>query len=74
MSNGSTKNNYKTYKILITVLIIILFCCFGYMYNISSRSKAVIIELKSEKLAIIQDLEKAKKSLKDYKLEVVYQF
>ena len=63
MSNGSTKNNYKTYKILITVLIVILFCCFGYMYNISSRSKAVIIELKSEKLAIIQDLEKAKLNL-----------
>ena len=55
-----SKNTYKTYKILITILILIIFGCLGYMYNISSRSKSVIIKLKSEKLTILEDLEKAK--------------
>ena len=49
----SKNNNYKTYKVLITILILLLFCGAGYMYNLSSRSKTAIVELKSDKLELI---------------------
>lgn len=59
----SKNNNYKTYKVLITILILLLFCGAGYMYNLSSRSKTAIVELKSDKLELINQLEKAKLNL-----------
>lgn len=60
---GTKNNNYKTYKILITILILLVFCCLGYMYKMTSRSKSVIVELKSDKLVLINELEKAKLNL-----------
>ena len=59
----SKNNNYKTYKVLITILILLLFCGAGFMYKINSRSKTTIVELKSDKLLLIKQLEKAKLNL-----------
>lgn len=61
--NTSKNSSYKTYKILITILIFLVFCCLGYMYKMTSRSKSVIIELKSDKLALINQLQKAELNL-----------
>ena len=61
--NISKNSSHKTYKILITVLILLVFCCVGYMYRMTSRSKSVIIELKSDKLALINQLQKAELNL-----------
>lgn len=59
----SKNNNYKTYKVLITILILLLFCGAGFLYKINSRSKTAIVELKSDKLLLINQLQKAKLNL-----------
>ena len=61
--NTSKNSSYKTYKILITILILLVFCCLGYMYKMTSHSKAVIIDLKSDKLFLINELQKAELNL-----------
>lgn len=53
----------KTFKLIIVLLTLIILSSFVYIYKMSDRQKGIIVKLRSEKLAILTDLEKAKLNL-----------
>lgn len=53
----------NSFKIVITILSLLLLGSFFYIYKMSSHSKEVILDLRSEKATLTYDLEKLKLSL-----------
>ena len=59
---SSTVNN-KSFKIIITLLSLMLLASLFYIYKMSSHSKGIIMGLRSEKVSLEYDLEKVKVAL-----------
>ncbi|MCH4831362.1 MULTISPECIES: hypothetical protein [Flavobacterium] len=61
---NSTINN-KSFKIIITLLSLLLLSSLIYIYRMSAHSKGIIISLRSEKAELTNDLEKVKLALEN---------
>ncbi len=59
----SSQINNKSFKIIITILSILLLSSLFYIYKMSDHSRGIIIGLRSEKVALEYDLNKTKLAL-----------
>ncbi|OWP83458.1 MULTISPECIES: hypothetical protein [Flavobacterium] len=61
----TTSINNKSFKIIITLLSLLLLSSLVYIYKMSAHSKGIIISLRSEKAELTNDLEKVKLALEN---------
>lgn len=59
----STQINNKSFKIIISILCVLLLCSLFYIYKMSDHSRGVIVALRSEKADLEYDLNKTKLAL-----------